>query len=105
ADTWTIVSIDDKTGNIRALHTDSDHVVTLPACYNKENTQLGYASTVHRSQCITVDESYVLVSPRMDRQGLYVAMSRGRKVNQMFVAEDFLPDMASHIEQPFQPSA
>ena len=104
-DTWTVVSIDEKTGNIRARHTDSDHVVTLPAWYNKENTQLGYASTVHRSQGITVDESYVLVSPRMDRQGLYVAMSRGRKVNQMFVAEDFLPDMDSHIDQPSQPSA
>lgn len=104
-DTWTVVGVDSDSGAIRARHTDSGHVVTLSAEYNEKNTQLGYASTVHRSQGITVDEAYVLVSPRMDRQGLYVALSRGRKVNEMYVAEDFLPDMDSHIDEPSQPSA
>ena len=39
----------------------------------------GYATTLHKSQGATVDRSFVLVGPTMDRHLGYVAMTRHRK--------------------------
>jgi Ti-type conjugative transfer relaxase TraA len=38
----------------------------------------GYAATVHKAQGVTVDRTYVLASPHMDRQAAYVALTRHR---------------------------
>ncbi|CAM3087741.1 Ti-type conjugative transfer relaxase TraA [Brevundimonas diminuta] len=38
----------------------------------------GYAATIHKMQGATVDRTYVLASPHMDRHAAYVAMSRHR---------------------------
>ncbi len=39
----------------------------------------GYAATVHKSQSVTVDRTYVLATPGMDRHLAYVALSRHRQ--------------------------
>lgn len=38
----------------------------------------GYASTIHKSQGVTVDRAHVLASAHMDRHATYVALSRHR---------------------------
>jgi Ti-type conjugative transfer relaxase TraA len=38
----------------------------------------GYAATVHKAQGVTVDRSYVLATPQMDRHTAYVALTRHR---------------------------
>jgi Ti-type conjugative transfer relaxase TraA len=38
----------------------------------------GYAATIHKTQGMTVDRSYVLATPGMDAHGSYVALSRHR---------------------------
>ena len=68
-------------------------VVTLPAGYVAEHVDLGYATTVHRAQGLTVAACHVLAAPGMSRQALYVAMTRGRDTNTMYVATDAIdPD-------------
>jgi conjugative relaxase-like TrwC/TraI family protein len=74
--------------------------VTLPAAYVAEHVDLGYASTTHRAQGITVDHTHVLAAPGMVRENLYVAMSRGRHDNHVYLAVDdvdptcdYLPDL------------
>jgi hypothetical protein len=62
--------------------------VTLPADYVAEHVDLGYASTTHRAQGITVDRAHVLAAPGMVRENLYVAMTRGRHDNHVYVALD-----------------
>ena len=62
--------------------------VLLPAQYVSEDVDLGYASTTHRAQGITVDHAHVLAHPGMARENLYVAMTRGRHANHVYVALD-----------------
>jgi hypothetical protein len=73
--------------------------VVLPPDYVAANVDLGYASTTHRAQGITVDHAHVLAAPGMVRENLYVAMTRGRRDNHVYVAVDdvdpacdYLPD-------------
>ncbi|MFE7779440.1 C-terminal helicase domain-containing protein, partial [Streptomyces sp. NPDC057445] len=48
--------------------------------------ELGYASTIHRAQGMTVDTSHALASPRSDREGVYVQLTRGKRTNRLYVA-------------------
>ncbi len=62
--------------------------VALPADYVREHVELGYATTVHRAQGMTVEVGHVLAGPGLTRQQLYVAMTRGREANHVYVACD-----------------
>lgn len=61
-------------------------VITLPADYVKQNVELGYASTIYRAQGATVDTTHAVVDETTDRAGAYVAASRGRETNKLYVA-------------------
>lgn len=51
----------------------------------------GYAVTAHKSQGTTVDRSFVYADGYgMDREKFYVALSRGRDQNEIFVSQDAL---------------
>jgi len=55
-----------------------------------QNIDHGYATTIHKSQGITVDNAFVLATPTMDQHLAYVAMSRHRHdASLYFAAEDF----------------
>ena len=43
----------------------------------------GYAATIHKAQGVTVDRTYVLATPGLDRHAAYVAMSRHRESVQL----------------------
>jgi len=60
--------------------------IVLPASYVTEHLALGYASTVHAAQGLTVDTSHPVITPRTGAATLYVGMSRGRDVNTAHVA-------------------
>ncbi len=60
----------------------------LPASYVMAHVELGYATTTARSQGVTVDATHTLVAADAAREDLYVAMSRGRAVNHLYVATD-----------------
>ena len=63
-------------------------IVRLPADYVAEHVDLGYAITAHRAQGLTVDTAYTLASLTMSRENLYVALTRGRMANTVFVPVD-----------------
>jgi conjugative relaxase-like TrwC/TraI family protein len=62
--------------------------VRLPAAYVAEHVELGYATTIARTQGITVDDTHTIAAPGMGREDLYVAMSRGRERNHTYVITD-----------------
>jgi len=50
----------------------------------------GYAATVHKSQGMTVDRSFVVASATMDKHLSYVALSRHRERTDLYVAEKLM---------------
>ncbi|MCV0384697.1 MAG: AAA family ATPase, partial [Erythrobacter sp.] len=60
----------------------------LPADYVEQHVQLGYASTIHSAQGATVDTTHTVVTGAESRQGLYVALSRGRHENHLYLSDD-----------------
>ena len=55
--------------------------MVLPAAYVEADLALGYASTAHAAQGMTVDTSHVVVAPSTGAATLYVGLSRGRHGN------------------------
>ncbi|MDA8063542.1 MAG: helicase C-terminal domain-containing protein, partial [Actinomycetota bacterium] len=80
--------------------------VVLPADYVAEHVELAYATTAHRAQGRTVDTAHAMVSPTTTREVLYVAATRGRQSNSLYVDTAYDPDPAtSHDEMVESQSA
>ena len=60
----------------------------VPKRYLAHHATLAYATTPHAAQGRTVGTAHVLVDGAGDRQGLYVAMSRGREANHAYCVTD-----------------
>jgi conjugative relaxase-like TrwC/TraI family protein len=74
--------------------------ITVPADYVAEHVELGYATTIHRAQGVTVDHAHVLATPGMTREALYVAMTRGRDTNHAYVATDAVDPDCDQLPDP-----
>lgn len=83
-DTWTVEAIR-ADGGLDLLHRTHRGRVTLSADYVSRSVELGYAATVHRAQGATVDTAHALVNESTSREAAYVALTRGRDRNQLFV--------------------
>ncbi|MFB7287819.1 MobF family relaxase [Actinacidiphila glaucinigra] len=87
-DTWTVQSIEPG-GALVVRHTGHRGRVRLPAGYVAAHCELGYASTIHRAQGMTVDTSHALATPGSTREGVYVQLTRGRHTNCLYLALDY----------------
>jgi len=83
-DLWTITSINSD-GALRAQHTRTHLAVTLPADYVTASVELGYASTVHTAQGVSVDAMHGLATGTEGRQQLYTMLTRGRHTNHVYL--------------------
>jgi ATP-dependent exoDNAse (exonuclease V) alpha subunit len=69
--------VDDVRGRGRTL---------LPAGYVAEHLDYGWATTIDTAQGSTADIAMLLVRPNLDREHLYVGMTRGRAENHAYIA-------------------
>lgn len=88
-DLWKVRSISPQ-GVVTATRKDDEGhelTVSLPADYVKKHVELGYAVTAHRCQGATVDESnlWVPLGSGLSANTLYVAMTRGRRANNVWI--------------------
>jgi DNA primase catalytic core len=83
-DRWTIQKVM-RGGAVKARHHDTGRLVTLPGDYVKTDAELGYACTVHTAQGITTDTCHTVASGDEARQLFYVAMTRGRQGNHVYL--------------------
>ncbi len=70
-------------------------ITRLPYSYVADSVHLGYASTVYRAQGVTVDIVHAIINRNMSLPSLYVALTRGRKGNSAYIAEDGYPSPKS----------
>jgi DNA primase catalytic core len=84
-DRWRVVrALHDGSLRVRPLR--PGHTVVLPADYVAEHVQLGYATTVHAAQGLTADTCHTVADGGEARQLLYVALTRGRQSNHLYLA-------------------
>ena len=83
-DRWTITRVHPD-GALDVSHVSAKRRATLPADYVRDHVLLGYATTVHGAQGITADASHVVATGDETRQLLYVALTRGRTANHVYL--------------------
>jgi DNA primase catalytic core len=83
-DRWTITQVQ-RRGALQVRHHRTGRTITLPADYVTANADLGYATTVHGAQGITADTCHTVATGEEHRQLFYVAMTRGRAANHVYL--------------------
>lgn len=84
-----VVRTGGRDGSLIAVRRDTGAIVRLHRDYVESSVELGYATTAHRSQGITVDTGHIVVTEgRLTRELLYVSMTRGRAGNRAYVSEN-----------------
>ncbi|HEY4992206.1 MAG TPA: AAA family ATPase, partial [Nakamurella sp.] len=73
---------------------------TLPAAYLARHTEYGWAATIDGAQGATADIGIVLARSGLDREHLYVAMSRGRLANHVHTT----PELNTGDAGPHRPT-
>ncbi len=83
-DRFVVVSTH-QDGAMTVRRLDGDGHVVLPPAYVAAHVELGYATSAHAAQGQTVGTAHALVSPAMTREVLYVAATRARESNRLYV--------------------
>ncbi|WP_228783040.1 MobF family relaxase [Nocardia abscessus] len=101
---WTVRAVH-ADGRVTAAHIGSGRLITLPADYVADYTTLGYASTIDAAQGLTVDTAHTVLTGSESRQQAYVALTRGRHENHLYVAtahdgEDTAPETLDALHPP-----
>jgi hypothetical protein len=83
-DRWTVLAIS-ADGDLDVQHLRNRHRVRLPAAYVKSSVELGYATTVHAAQGLSVDTMHGLATGEESRQQLYTMLTRGKIANHVYL--------------------
>jgi hypothetical protein len=82
---WIVEDIT-AAGDVAVRHQGSGRRITLPADYASAHLTLGYATTIDSAQGITADTCHVVGVDTLTRQALYVALTRGRHRNDIYLS-------------------
>jgi len=86
------------------VRTDAGVVLTLPARYlDAGHVRHAYATTIHKAQGQTVDRAFVLGSDLLYQEAGYVALSRGRAENRIYLVGRE-PREEAHTPEPAPPA-
>lgn len=99
---FTVTGLADD-GSLAVRDINNGQNMLIPSKYAKDSIHLGYASTIHRSQGATVDTTHAVIDSAVDRAGLYVAMTRGKKENRVYAVCE--PDLDLAAEDGHMHSA
>ncbi|MDM4723353.1 MobF family relaxase [Micromonospora sp. WMMA1363] len=77
-----------RDGSLTVQHTQHGARISLPRAYVAADVELAYATTIHRTQGMTVDKVHAIVDGPVNRVQAYVALTRGRLANRLYVTTD-----------------
>ena len=98
--TATITGIEQQDGaTFLVAETDGGQSVRFQASGADAFTHFdyAYATTVHKSQGMTVEDTHLLVTPGVDREWSYVGLSRARGEAHVYLSEETVQDMMQSI--------
>lgn len=90
-DLWTVVARQPD-GSLAVRNTRHGGHALLPARYVAGHVELGYATTAHRCQGMTVDTAHLLATDTLTRELLYVGLTRGTGANTGYVVTEHAID-------------
>ncbi len=86
-DLGTITAVDQDVGTVTVRLDRDPETRELPSWYLSDgNVGYGYALTAHKAQGITIDRTFTVITGNTDREWAYVALSRGRHANTLYLA-------------------
>jgi conjugative relaxase-like TrwC/TraI family protein len=91
---YRVIETLDDGGLVVAPINGTGERITLPGSYVAEHVALGYATTVHSAQGLTVGTGHAVITNRTGPAALYVALSRARDANTAHVVTRAVPDDA-----------
>jgi DNA primase catalytic core len=83
-DRWIVRAIT-AGGDLDVQHLCNRRRVRLPARYVQTSAELGYATTVHAAQGLSVDTMHGLTTGAESRQQLYTMLTRGKVANHLYL--------------------
>ena len=106
-DLATVVSADPNHRTLTVQLDRDPETRNLPAWYlDQGHVDYGYALTGHKAQGVTTDRTWVIVDGTTDREWTYVAMSRGRQTNTLYLTNPQHDDeQCTHITHTGHPDA
>lgn len=105
-DRWNITKIAPD-GSLTLCHSRTRRNTVAPAHYVRESVELGYATTTHAAQGVSVDTVHGLVTGTESRQQLYTLLTRGADANHLYLqlASDGDPHTVIHPGAVSPPTA
>jgi hypothetical protein len=86
-DLGTITVVDQDAGTVTVRLDRDPETRELPDWYlNDAKVGYGYALTAHKAQGITTGRTFTVITGTTDREWAYVALSRGRNANTLYLA-------------------
>jgi ATP-dependent exoDNAse (exonuclease V) alpha subunit len=101
-DLGTVTTIDADAATV-TVELDRDHEArVLPGWYlDQGHVGYGYALTGHKAQGVTTDATFTVLAGAAEREWLYVAMSRGRHTNSLYLAAACADsELCGHVPHP-----
>jgi len=98
-DLATVTAVDTERRMVTLRLDRNDNTVTVPHWYIDEgNLDWGYALTGHKAQGATARRAHTVAGDGVDREWLYVTMSRGREANTIYLTDPELgKDDCTHL--------
>jgi conjugative relaxase-like TrwC/TraI family protein len=97
---WHVYGIDPATSRIAARRIGDDARTVFEGDYLNEHVHLGYAVTVHAAQGTTVDACHSVLSTTVDHAKAYVALTRGRATNNLYLYDKIAGEGDHEHAQP-----
>jgi ATP-dependent exoDNAse (exonuclease V) alpha subunit len=86
-DLGTVTSVNPDSGNLTVRLDRDPETRVLPSWYLDDgHVDYGYALTGHKAQGVTTSRAFTVIDGGTDREWAYVALSRGRQANTLYLA-------------------
>ena len=105
---WQVAEVNAEQSRVVLSGIDQQRSVEIGPDYLSRTTSHGeapaiqhaYAVTTYCAQGTTVDRAYVMADPSMDKQELYVAMSRSREETYLYATPEIQGERAEYAPKP-----
>jgi conjugative relaxase-like TrwC/TraI family protein len=95
---WRVAGVDPSTNRLAAERLRDGARAVFGSEYLREHVSLGYAVTAHSAQGVTAETTHAVLSETATRSLLYVAMTRGRDVNNAYLYQHSIDGEIAHVE-------